>query len=95
MRSETLRKRVGVRIQRARWRLGLTQADTAFRVGLTFRYYAEIERGRRNPTLDTLYAISKALKVRVADLVDVEPGAAIDLDALDLTPPPTGRKRTR
>ena len=94
MRSDTFRRRVAARIQRARWRQGITQADAAFRIGLTFRYFAEVERARRNPTLDTLLAIATALKVRVADLVDVEPGEAIDLDALDLAPPPTGRKRT-
>lgn len=73
----------------------MTQADAAFRIGLTFRYFAEVERARRNPTLDTLLAIATALKVRVADLVDVEPGEALDLDALNLAPPPTGRKQTK
>ena len=48
------------RIQRARWRLDLTQADAAHRVGLTFRYFAEVERAKRNPTLDTLFAIARA-----------------------------------
>jgi transcriptional regulator with XRE-family HTH domain len=95
VRPETFRRKVAARIQRARWRLGMTQADAAFRVGLTFRYFAEVERARRNPTLDTLLAIATALKVRVADLVDVEAGEGIDLDALELAPPPTGRKPTK
>ena len=92
---ETFRLRVAARIQRARWRLGWTQADAAHRVGLTFRYFAEVERGRRNPTLDVLFSIARGLKVRVADLVDVEPGARVDLDALKLSPPKTGRKPSR
>ena len=95
MSPETFRRRVGTRIQRARWRLGWTQADTAHRVGLTFRYFAEVERGRRNPTVDVLFSIARGLKVRVADLVDVEAGAQVDLDALKLSPPKTGRKPTR
>jgi transcriptional regulator with XRE-family HTH domain len=95
VRPESFRKRVARRIQKARWRLGLTQADAAHRVGLTFRYFAEVERARRNPTLDTLLAIAHALKVKVVDLVDVEPGARLDLDALKLEPPKTGRKSTR
>ena len=95
MSPETFRKRVASRIQRARWRLDLTQADAAHRVGLTFRYFAEVERARRNPTLDTLFAIARALRVKVADLVDVEPGARLDLDGLELEPPKTGRKPTR
>lgn len=92
---ETFRKRVAARIQRARWHLGMTQADAAFRVGLTFRYFAEVERARRNPTLDVLFAIARGLKVRVADLVDVEPGPRVDLDRLDVKAPKTGRKRTK
>lgn len=95
VRPDTFRLRVAARIQRARWRLGWTQADAAHRVGLTFRYFAEVERGRRNPTLDTLLAIARALKVKVVDLVDVEPGARVDLDSLKLSPPKTGRKPTR
>ncbi len=95
MSPAAFRRRVAARIQRARWRLGWTQADAAFRIGLTFRYFAEVERARRNPTLDVLYAIAHGLKVRVADLVDVEPGPRVDLDSLKLEPPKTGRKPTR
>jgi transcriptional regulator with XRE-family HTH domain len=92
---ETFRRKVAARIQKARWRLGWTQADAAHRVGLTFRYFAEIERAKRNPTLDVLLSIARGLKVRVADLVDVEPGPRVDLDLLKVSPPKTGRKPTR
>ena len=92
---ESFRRKVAARIQKARWRLGWTQADAAFKTGLTFRYFAEVERSKRNPTLDTLLAIARALKVRVADLVDVEPGPPLDLDSLKLAAPKTGRKPTR
>jgi transcriptional regulator with XRE-family HTH domain len=94
MSPETFRKRVAARIQKARWRLGWTQADAAHRIGLTFRYFAEVERAKRNPTLDVLLSIARGLKVKVADLVDVEPGSRVDLDRLDVHPPPTGRKPT-
>ena len=95
MSPETFRRKVAARIQKARWRLGWTQADAAHRVGLTFRYFAEIERAKRNPTLDVLLSIARGLKVRVADLVDVEPGPRVDLDLLKVSPPKTGRKPTR
>ncbi|MEZ4226682.1 MAG: helix-turn-helix transcriptional regulator [Polyangiaceae bacterium] len=95
MSPATFRRKVAERIRKARWRLGWTQADAAFRVGLTFRYFAEVERGRRNPSLDTLLAIARALKVKVVDLVDVEPGARVDLEKLRANPPKTGRKPTR
>jgi transcriptional regulator with XRE-family HTH domain len=89
---ETFRKRVAARIQRARWRLDLTQADAAFKIGLTARYFAEIERAKRNPTLDVLFAVAQGLRVKVADLVDVEPGQRTDLDSMKLAAPKTGRK---
>jgi transcriptional regulator with XRE-family HTH domain len=92
---ESFRRKVASRIQRARWRLGWTQADAAHRVGLTFRYFSEVERAKRNPTLDVLFAIAHGLKVRVADLVDVEPGPSVDLDSLKLSAPKTGRKPIR
>lgn len=95
MKSSTFRKRVAARIQKARWRLGWTQADAAHRIGLTFRYFAEVERGRRNPTLDVMFAIAGALNVTVADLVSVEGGRHVDLDRLKAEPPKTGRKRVR
>ena len=95
MSPDTFRERVAARIQKARWRLGLTQADAAHKVGLTFRYFAEVERGKRNPTLDVLFAIATALKVKVTDLVDVQPGPRLDLDSLKLVPPKTGRKPIR
>ena len=95
MSPESFRKKVAARIQRARWRLGWTQADAAHRIGLTFRYFAEVERAGRNPTLDVLFSIATGLKVHVADLVDVQPGARIDLDSLTLEAPKTGRKPSR
>jgi hypothetical protein len=64
--------------------------------GLTFRYFAEVERAKEEP--DARHAVRHrpgAPKVKVADLVDVEPGARLDLDGLALEPPKTGRKPTR
>ena len=92
MNPKTFRRKVAQRIRKARWRLGLTQEDAAVAAELSARYFAEVERGHRNPTLDTLHAIAKALKVTVADLVDVEPARRVDLDAIEVDPVPAGRK---
>jgi transcriptional regulator with XRE-family HTH domain len=46
---------------------GLTQEDMA-RFGFNIRHYQDIESGKINLTLQTLYRIAKALKVTVADL---------------------------
>lgn len=79
-------------IRLARWRKNLDQEQAAARIGLSYRYFAEVERGVRNPTIDVLAAIAKALDVSVADLVDVESRKRIDLGKLDLKPPRRGRK---
>ncbi len=93
MSPATFRRRVAKRIQRARWRLGLSQDVAAERVGLTARYYADLERGHRNPTIETIFSIARALKVSIADLVEFDGGPRVNLDALDLSPPRTGRPK--
>jgi transcriptional regulator with XRE-family HTH domain len=89
---ETFLRKAAARLRKARWRLGLTQEEAAIRARMTARYYAEIERGRRNPTVVTLYDIAHAMKVSLADLVDVGDAPRVALDELDLQPPPRGRK---
>jgi transcriptional regulator with XRE-family HTH domain len=85
-------RRLGKNLRTARWIKGLTQQDVAA-AGITYRYYQELERGSRNPTLRTLHELAQVLGVRVADLVDVgERAAAVDLATAKATPPPRGRK---
>uniref|UniRef100_A0A7C5RDL7 XRE family transcriptional regulator n=1 Tax=Thermus caliditerrae TaxID=1330700 RepID=A0A7C5RDL7_9DEIN len=45
---------VGSIIKRRRIELGLTQQEVAEQVGISRQYVAEIEAGRRKPTLATL-----------------------------------------
>ncbi len=92
MSPEAFLRKMSVRLRKARWRLGLTQEDAAIRSKTTPRYYAEIERGRGNATILTLFEIARALKVTLADLVDVEGAPRVALDDLDVQPPPRGRK---
>ncbi len=89
---ETFLLKMGTRLQRARWRLGLTQEEAAVRSKVTPRYYAEIERGRGNATILTFFEIAHALKVTLADLVEVEGAPRVALDNLDVHAPPRGRK---
>lgn len=48
---------------------------------------------RRNPTFDVIFSIARALKVTVADLVDVENDRRVELDRLKLEPPKTDASR--
>lgn len=65
----TYRAIVGRNI-RARRRLArLSQEKLAEKASLSYKYLGEVERGTVNVSLDSLMRISKALKVRLRDLV--------------------------
>lgn len=88
------RAAVGVNLKRARWLAGLTQEQVE---GLTLRHYQEIERGRKNPTLETLFGLAEQFGVTVADLVNV-PGARaakVLLTERNAEAPRVGRKPKR
>jgi transcriptional regulator with XRE-family HTH domain len=65
-----LHKRFGQRIKELREKRGLTQEDLAFAIGVDRSYMGFIERGERNPTLDKIGKIAKALKVNIRELFD-------------------------
>jgi transcriptional regulator with XRE-family HTH domain len=50
----------------------LTQEQLAERSGLSDKFIGEVERGRGNPTLTTLAALSEALGVGLVDLLGFE-----------------------
>ena len=57
------------KLRRARKRAQMTQADLAERVGLSRRTLSAYETGAKSPRLDVLFAIAKALKCDVEDLL--------------------------
>ena len=54
---------VGSRIKALRTREGLTQEELSERVGINPKYLSSIERGKENPTFNTLIALSRSLDV--------------------------------
>lgn len=58
-----MRKLVGENVRRLRIELGLTQEQFAERSGFSQQYISDLERGRRNPTVVSLYEIAQALGV--------------------------------
>jgi hypothetical protein len=67
MASRTL----GMKLKRLREQLGMSQAVLAKRVKVTQPYITMLESGAfRNPTLDVLQRLAKALKVSVGELVE-------------------------
>jgi transcriptional regulator with XRE-family HTH domain len=64
-----MRKLVGRNVKRVREKKGLTQEQFAEISGFSQQYISSLERGRRNPTVITLYELSVALAVSHVDLV--------------------------
>jgi transcriptional regulator with XRE-family HTH domain len=64
-----MRKLVGRNVRKIRLRVGLTQEQFAERSGFSQQYISGLEKGRRNPTIVTLYELAKALGVTHMDLV--------------------------
>jgi transcriptional regulator with XRE-family HTH domain len=67
-----LRGQVGARLKQLRQARRLTQEQLAEKAGLSYKFIGEVERGRGNPTLTTLAALSSALGVGLIDLLGVE-----------------------
>ncbi|QCI79829.1 helix-turn-helix transcriptional regulator [Hankyongella ginsenosidimutans] len=70
-----MRKLVGRNFARLRREKGLTQEEVEARSGLSQQYLSSLERGRRNPTVITLYEIAQALGVSHVDLVKPDDNA--------------------
>lgn len=68
---------VGARIRALRVERGLSLSALAAAAGIGKGSLSELETGRRNPTLDTLYAVAGPLGVPLAALVDFRDGSTV------------------
>jgi transcriptional regulator with XRE-family HTH domain len=68
---------VGARIRALRTERGLSLSALAAAAGIGKGTLSELETGRRNPTLDTLYALAAPLGVPLAALVDFRDGSVV------------------
>ena len=64
-----MRKLVGKNAKRIRLAKGLTQEEFAERSGFSQQYISDLERGRRNPTIVSLYELAQALGVSYLELM--------------------------
>lgn len=64
---------VGRNVTRLRKAKGLTQEGLAERSGFGQNYISSLERGRRNPTVITLFELARALGVTPVDMIAPEP----------------------
>lgn len=69
-------REIGVRLQQARHRLGLSQEDVAHRAGISAYTYQKFEKGESkpgtplNPRLTTLLALCEAVELPLCELVE-------------------------
>jgi transcriptional regulator with XRE-family HTH domain len=61
--------RIGERLRERRHGLGLSLRELADRLGVSASLISQIERGRANPSVSTLYALVAALGVSLDDLL--------------------------
>jgi transcriptional regulator with XRE-family HTH domain len=69
---KTIRQKFGEKIRKLRRAKGLSQEELAFRAGVHRNYLGGIERGERNPALDNIAGIAKALDVDLSELFRFE-----------------------
>lgn len=60
--------KLGKNLREARNKTHLTQAQVAEKAGIHVNFYARIERGEVDPSLDTLKTILKTLKIKSTEV---------------------------
>jgi len=64
-----MRKLVGCNVRALRQARGMTQEQLAEESGFSQQYISDLERGRRNPTIVSLYELAQALKSTPVELL--------------------------
>jgi transcriptional regulator with XRE-family HTH domain len=64
-----MRRLVGRNTKRIRLAKGLTQEELAELSGFSQQYISDLERGRRNPTVVSLYELAQALGVNYLEIL--------------------------
>lgn len=61
-------KNIGTKFKKARLVAKMTQIEVAKEADITVTYYAMIERGEVNPSVEKLHKLIKVLKIKSFDL---------------------------
>jgi CheY-like chemotaxis protein len=68
MATVNLRTLLGTAIKSGRSQLGISQEELAWRAGLHRTYISDLERGARNPSIESVEKLARALQISVAGL---------------------------
>ena len=60
----------GQKIKEQRKQAAMTQEALSIQSGVTFRYLQDIEAGKKQPTITTVFKLAQALKVAPGELLD-------------------------
>lgn len=61
--------KLGLKIREIRKQKNLTQEEVAYKAQLDYSYVNQIENGKRNPSMDAVERIAKALGVKTKNLI--------------------------
>lgn len=70
VRNQKLLKDFGTHLRKVRSEKGMTQEELAYSADVPISQIGRIERGEVNATISSLYAMAKAVKTSLKDLVD-------------------------
>ena len=65
-----LKTLLGMAIKTQRASLGISQEELAHRAGLHRTYVSDLERGVRNPSIDSIEKLARALELSVSKLFE-------------------------
>lgn len=61
-------QQLGERVRELREQAGVSQEQLANEIGIDRTYISGIERGRRNPSIQSIYRIAKGLNISLEEL---------------------------
>ena len=68
-----LKTLLGMAIKTRRTALGISQEELAHRAGLHRTYVSDLERGARNPSIESIEKLAQALQISISELFEKTP----------------------
>jgi transcriptional regulator with XRE-family HTH domain len=67
--TPSIKKEIGKKIRTFREKRGMLQTEVAEEAGISPAHFIRIEEGNANPTLEKIYKIVKALKIKASQIL--------------------------